>query len=168
MAVNAPLIRPMASDDFLGQAEWGTTPFTPITDGWQHIDEGVFTPNIDDNIWATENNLYILLNIYRDTIPENFSEAVALKINLYFSGFNLGSDPVVRFWLYTDYPSPLARQLGTNKKINLAASPPEAGGVTIAFDNAPLPSEDELKKMTLLLQTTTGPGGSHDPPYDPD
>ncbi len=166
MAANAPLQRPMASDDFLGQTEWTRTPTAPITDAWQHLDAGVFTPDITDQITALEANQYILINLYRDTIPDNFAEAIELKINLYFSGFNLGSDPVVMFWLYTDYPTFLVRQIGAPKKMNLLFAGQTAGGITMPFYDPP-PSEDELKKTTLLIQSATGVGGTHDPPYDP-
>jgi len=110
---------PNWSADGGGVKQWFLQPTGAHSIAWQRIDEGVLTPNDLDYIYCLGNDARIELEFDWTGLTTNIQEVYEFIVDLRYQGQVGALQPYMKFELWTDYPTPLARKVdevnfGTN------------------------------------------------------
>ena len=157
--VDTSVIVPNASSDFVGQPIWFGMPTPGIETHYDHVNNGIHTPDYASQINFFDQNKYDRLEFYDDNLPEDISYGDRIYIDFVYWGMKLAIlEPGILFWVYTDYPSQYSRQIAPTWKVNINTFAQWlVGGIEIEC-SLPYPSRDELSRIAILYQSVKAAG----------
>lgn len=166
---------PTASSPWLGQPYPPySIPATTIDQYFDLINQGTQTPDFTQLYYAFFINRYIKIELHRPTIPDGIQQVLTFHVNLWFLGYQIAYNPGIYITLWTDFPTPLAAQIGKQKKLAInTAGAWTVGSRTWTFPvdsilGGVYPSGEQIKKAALVMvhaHIVPGQGTKEDPTY---
>jgi len=109
---DTPIVVPNATADVGGKSGWFTTAGLMLIN-WDEINNGILTPQDTEYCMTLANDAWWDCWFDWTGLPVFTSLVRRLMVGFRYAGFQISQYPDVNLYVYTDYPTPLARLIDT-------------------------------------------------------